>query len=191
MRNFHNAEVSAASGQDGIDFVTCCKVATDYSGNTRFVAQPIAEGGQKATAIGWFTIYRCLARQYLKHITSMCFQSPGDDYCILDGEASLHTIGNRERDRDRLVLRPGGSHGIKYLQWEAQTPFQVTAGEVKVQQVKASFLRQPGRTNELIAHLVHSGTVHLPRNLALRRVRDGRGREEWPVAPAQRSIQAF
>src|SRR6266699_94959 len=106
MRNFHNAEVSAASGQDGIDFVTCCKVAT---------------------AVGRFTVYRCLARQYLEHITSMRFQSPGDDYCILDGEASLHTIGNRERDRDRLVLRPGGSHGIKYLQWEAQTLFQVTA----------------------------------------------------------------
>src|SRR5258708_9464465 len=100
MRNFHNAEISAAGGQDGIDFVTCCKVATDYSGNTRFVAQSIAKGGQKATAIGWVTIYSCLARQYLKHITSMRVQRPGDDYCILHGEASLHTIRNTKRDRD-------------------------------------------------------------------------------------------
>src|SRR5260370_42221894 len=99
MRNFHNAEISAAGGQDGIDFVTCCKVATDYSGNTRFVAQSIAKGGQKATAIGWFTIYSWLARQYLKHITSMRFQMPGQDDCILDGAASLHIIRNRKADQ--------------------------------------------------------------------------------------------
>src|SRR5258708_33072830 len=126
MRDINNQGVRGAGGRVVMVFVLCCKVATDYRGNSRFVAQSILKGGQNATAIGWFTIYSCLARQYLKHITSMRFQSPGDDYCILDGEASLHTIGNRERDRDGLVLRPGGSHGIKCLQWEAQTPVQFT-----------------------------------------------------------------
>src|SRR5579859_4775693 len=102
----HNAQVGAASGQDGVDFVGCSEIAADQRWDTGFVAHPVAHGRQEAAPVGHFSVWNRLARQRFDHITTVRFEHPGNFYRTLDRETTLDAISHGERNRERLFLRP-------------------------------------------------------------------------------------
>ena len=64
LERTHQAQISPAGGEQGIDFVGGGQMTPDHCGQAGLAAQPIAEGGQKAGAIGGIGFGRGLAGQY-------------------------------------------------------------------------------------------------------------------------------
>ena len=79
-----DAQVSPASGNNGIDFVTCGKIASNHRWNTRLIAHLVTQRRQETATVGQFALDYRLACQHLNHITSMLLQQFDSLYRVLN-----------------------------------------------------------------------------------------------------------
>src|SRR3954469_17301596 len=80
----HDTQICSASGQNSIDFVACSKIATNHGRNSCLVAYPVAQRGQKTTAIDWLAVNCCLACSHLDNIAAMGFEHLSNAHRVFD-----------------------------------------------------------------------------------------------------------
>ena len=93
------------------------------------------------------------------------------------------------------TARPGMVAAIFVIaaigQRREKTRQQVAVRAMQFEPVGAGCRRELRGAHEIVAHAIHVGAAHRPRDLAVRQVRIGRSGDERPCALGQRLVHAF
>jgi hypothetical protein len=200
VRPRERAEIGSFRRQDRVHLVGRGDVAHRHRPHTDLLANPIGERRLEHAPVHRRLVRDRLSARDIDQVDATLVQRPGDRDRIVGRVAAIGPIRGRDADRHGFVRRPPGAHRVEDLQRKSQTIFdgstilirshvgerreegaeQIAVGHVHLQQIEAGLLRAIGGRFVGPSHGVHVASIHRPRRLVGRLVRQRGRREQLP-----------